>query len=166
MAAESLSQVFRVLQRMEHEGVIERYAIVGATAILFYAEAVRTYDLDVAVALRPASPPILASLQPVFAWARGEGFTEAAGHLLIHGVPVQFLPGEGGLWEEAVREARTFEYEGVPVRIASPEHLVALFWQASSEKRKANALRVLESGAVRMDRLEDILTRHGIRRPG
>ena len=57
----SLSDVFRVLGEMCHAGVIGNYAIGGATAILFYAEPTRTYDLEVFVTFareesRPSPP--------------------------------------------------------------------------------------------------------------
>ena len=47
----SLADVFQVLNRMRDDGVVADYAIGGATAVLFYAEPTRTYDLDVFVTL-------------------------------------------------------------------------------------------------------------------
>jgi Fe2+ or Zn2+ uptake regulation protein len=38
----SLASVFRVLNEMKSDGVIEDYAIGGAMAVLFYAEPTRT----------------------------------------------------------------------------------------------------------------------------
>jgi hypothetical protein len=42
-------------------------------------------------------------------------------HLLVQDFPVQFLAASG-LTEEAVRKARTIEYEGVPAKVFRPEH--------------------------------------------
>ena len=42
----SLSDVFRVIDDMRRARVFAEYAIGGATAVLFYAEPTRTYDLD------------------------------------------------------------------------------------------------------------------------
>ena len=47
----SLPDVFRVLNDMKSDGIIEDYAIGGGMAVLFYAEPTRTYDLDVFVLL-------------------------------------------------------------------------------------------------------------------
>ena len=40
----NLTDVFRALNDLETDGVIQRYAIAGAMAFLFYTEPVRTYD--------------------------------------------------------------------------------------------------------------------------
>ena len=45
----SLAGVFRTLNGMRERRVVADYAIGGATAVLFYAEPTRTYDLDVFV---------------------------------------------------------------------------------------------------------------------
>ena len=159
-AGHSLREVFAVLNRMVEERVIGAYAVVGAMAVLFYAEPARTYDLDVAVALPQASP--LFSLAPIFEWLGRLGFTIEGEHVSIYGVPVQFLPGDTGLWGEVVREARRLDYEGEPVRVASPEHLVALAKLAPSPKRRERVAMLLESEELDERRLAEILERHGL----
>jgi len=47
---------------MRDGGIVLDYAIGGATAVLFYAEPTRTYDLDV-FAILPTSP--MESLAPL-----------------------------------------------------------------------------------------------------
>lgn len=130
----SLRDVFAILNRMVEEHVVDSYAVVGAMAVLFYAEPARTYDLDVAVAL-PGSGALF-SLTPLYEWLGKLGFTADAEHVSIYGVPVRFLPGDTGLWGETVREARRLDYEGEPVRVASPEHLIALARLEPSPKRR------------------------------
>jgi hypothetical protein len=90
-AVSTLADVFRVLIRMQGEGVVLEYAIGGATAVLFYAEPTRTYDVDVFVILRPEQEP-LAVPSGVYDWARDQGFALDSEHLIVHGVPVQILP--------------------------------------------------------------------------
>lgn len=68
----------------------------------------------------------LVSLEMFNEWARTRGFAADAEHILVHGVPVQFLPAYNALAEAAVTTARTLDYDGVPVRVINPEHLVAL----------------------------------------
>ena len=43
-------------------------------------------------------------------------------HLMIDGVPVQFLPAYNALVEEAVTTARVHDYEGADVRPRSMSH--------------------------------------------
>ena len=98
----SLAGVFRTLNDMRERRVVADYAIGGATAVLFYAEPTRTYDLDVFVLLSPdAAAAAPASLSGVYAWARARGFEQEREHLMVDGVPVQFLPAYNALVEEA-----------------------------------------------------------------
>lgn len=157
----SLSEVFQVLTGMREAQVIEDYAVGGAMAVLFYAEPTRTYDLDVFVLLPKSSSPLL-SLSPLYEWLKPRGFEHRAEHVLIHGVPVQFLPAYNELAEEAVKAARLLDYEGVPVRVAPPEHLIALSLQAGGRKRRERAFQLLEAGVVDRPSLEALLDRHGI----
>ena len=81
---------------------------------------------------------------------------------MIHGVPVQFLPADNLLAEQAVRHARELDYEGVKVRVIDPEHLVALALQAGGARRRERAWQLLEAGQIDRDRLRTLLTTHGI----
>ena len=49
--------------------MVTDYAIGGATAVLFYAEPTRTYDVDVFALLPSAGQSVLVSLAPVYRWA-------------------------------------------------------------------------------------------------
>lgn len=132
----SLEAVFSAINQLRDSGAIESYAIGGATAVLFYAEPTRTYDLDVFVILPASKREPLSPLAGIYEWARREQYILDAEHILINGVPVQFLPAYTNLVEESVRRARVFEYEGVQV--------------------------ILESGAADAAVLRDVLTRHGL----
>lgn len=159
----SLADVFRVLTKMRDEGVVSEYAIGGATAVLFYAEPARTYDLDV-FALLPSAPneSPLVSLAPVYRWADAQGFAIEAEHILVHGVPVQILPAYNALVVAAITSARVHDYEGVPVRVVDPEHLIALSLQAGGARRRERAWMLLQSGTVDRSRLRALLDTHGI----
>ena len=54
----SLADVFRELNTLKDTGVVRDYAIGGATAVLFYAEPARTYDVDVFVLPRRPRRPL------------------------------------------------------------------------------------------------------------
>jgi hypothetical protein len=158
----SLPEVFRVLNDMRSDGVIEDYALGGAMAVLFYAEPTRTYDLDVFVILPPPEQPIV-TLRPVYAWLRARGFEAHAEHVLIHGVPVQFMPAYNELVEEAIAAARDHDYDDVTVRVCPPEHLIALALQAGGGKRRERAHQLLETADIDRALLDEIMSRHGVR---
>ena len=71
----TLADVFRELNALKTEGLVREYAIGGATAVLFYAEPARTYDVDVFVSLQPSEGSPLVSLSPIYDWARARGFS-------------------------------------------------------------------------------------------
>src|SRR5262245_9398805 len=104
----SLADVFRVIQEIVRAGIIESYAIGGATAVLFYAEPARTYDLDVFVIV-PSHSETLTPLSGIYAWAEAAGFPATGEHLSIHGVPVQFLPALAAITREAIASARDLD---------------------------------------------------------
>jgi hypothetical protein len=159
-AVSTLGDVFRELNAVKECGLVRDYAIAGATAVLFYAEPARTYDVDVFILL--ADSAALVSLTTLYDWARDRGFEVDAEHILMHGVPVQFLPAHNALAEGAVTSARTMDYEGVPVRVADPEHLAALAFQAGGARRRERAWQLLESGSVDRAKLEALLAAHGV----
>ena len=158
----SLADVFRVLNRMRDERIVAQYAVGGATAVLFYAEPTRTYDLDVFVVLEALGNDMLAPLSHVYEWAREQGFGLRGEHLLIEGVPVQLLPAYNALVEAALSTARVHDYGGVPVRVVNPEHLVALALQAGGARRRERAWQLLEAGAVDREQLRRLLTTHAV----
>lgn len=158
----SLADVFRILAQMREQGVVKDYAIGGATAVLFYAEPTRTYDVDVFALLPSADQGALVPLEPVYRWAESQGFTIDAEHVLVHGVPVQILPAYNALVTDAIRTARVYDYQGIPVRVVDPEHLIALALQAGGARRRERAWLILQAGVVDRLRLRVLLDVHGI----
>jgi hypothetical protein len=82
--------------------------------------------------------------------------------MLIHGVPVQVLPAYNELVIDAIHAAREHDYEGIPVRVVDPEHLVALALQPGGPRRRERAWLLLQSGTVDRQRLRTILDLHAI----
>jgi hypothetical protein len=159
----SFSAALRAVNSLKAAGVVEDYAIAGAMAILFWAEPVPTYDLDVLVFL-PAPDSSLVSLDAIYRWAAERGYPADAEHVMVEGVPTQFLPAPGALADEAIRTAAVLDYEGVPVRVARPEYLVALYLEPSARtpKREARVAMLLEWPGLNRAELDEILKRHDL----
>jgi hypothetical protein len=165
-AVASLADVFREISGLAASGLVREYAVGGATAALFYAEPTRTYDIDVFVLLPEQPSSGLVSLAPFYEWAERRGFGQEGEHIVIHGVPVQFLPAHNALAEAAVSGSRVLDYDGVPVRVIDPEHLVALALQAGGRRRRERAWQIVEAGATDPARLDALLAAHGLRMDG
>jgi hypothetical protein len=157
----SLADAVRELNELVAGGVIERYAIGGAMAMVFWAEPTVTFDLDVFVLLPETTTPIV-SLEPLYSVLQGRGFTVAAEHVMIHGTPVQFLVSPNELSDEAIETAVSQELDGVPFRVMRPEHLCALWLQAGGAKRRERVEVLRQSGAVDEIVLHELLQKYGI----
>ena len=161
--AATFADALRALNDLKADGVVGDYALGGGMAVSFWTEPFATYDVDVLVALPPAAGPLV-SLGPIYEWARKRGYLSQDEHIVIAGVPTQILPSPSLLADEAIREAATLDYAGVPVRVARPEHLVAMFCvpEARTPRRRERAALLMESPEFDRARLDAILGRHGL----
>lgn len=159
----AFADAIRALNDMKAEGVIEEYAVAGALAIVFWTEPVPTWDLDVFVFL-PEQEGSLVSLESLYRWTSARGYAASKEHIIIEGIPVQFIASPSDLADEAIEKAATLEYEGLPVRVTLPEYLIALYLQpeARSAKRRERAGMLLDWPGLNRGRLDDILKRHGV----
>jgi hypothetical protein len=157
--SESMEAALRVLNELEREGVIGRYAIGGAVGAIFYVEPFLTYDLDVFVAL-PETAGGLLTLTPVYEALKARGGIEDGEAIIVEGVPVQLLPAYNPLLEEALAEAREVDYRGTRTRVFSPEHLVAIMLQTGREKDRQRLPAFLHQAPLDQARLQEVLGRH------
>jgi hypothetical protein len=153
-----------VLNEMKSAAVLEEYAVAGAMAIVFWTEPVPTYDLDVLVWLPPSSSPVVTL--GVYTWLGARGYRAEAEHVVIEGLPVQFLPAHNALADEALRTAASLDYEGIPVRVVRPEYLIALYLEPGTRtpRRRERAALLAESPRVDQQRLGELLERYGLER--
>ena len=167
-----MKQTVGVLNRMEADGIIGRYAISGAFAAYYYIEPTVTEDLDVLVSFAELSGPGqsgLVTLTPIFSYLREKGYVEHQKEgIVIEGWPVQFLPVASDLDAEALARAREIEIpiseaEGtVKTRVLRPEHIVAISLGVGRPKDFLRIAQFLEEEAVDRKLLSDVLSRHGL----
>jgi hypothetical protein len=156
-----MKRTLQVLNKLERDRVIERYAIGGAMGATFYVEPLLTFDLDVFVIL-PQGDSSLLSLSPLYEALRARGYAEDGECVLIEDIPVQFLPAYNALLEEALREARDISYEDVPVRVVRAEHLIAICLQTGRDKDRERVRLFREEAKLDQNLLSDVLRRHGL----
>ncbi len=148
----------QTLNELESEGLIGRWAIGGAMALLFHDEPVVTYDLDIFCVIPHSGP--LVSLTPIYEALRARGHRAEAEAVVIGGVPVQLLPAYNQLVEEALDLAPSRSFEGISARVVSLEHLMAIMVQTNRPKDRERLAMLAGNAAVDMDRLNDVLSRH------
>ena len=150
------------MSEMQAAGVIGNYAIGGAVGATFYLEPAATLDLDLFVTLPQASGQLLVSLEPIYEYLKSRGGVVQDEYIVIGGWPVQFLPTSNDLEVEAVAQAASTDVEGVPTRVMSAEHLVAIALRTGRAKDRSRILQFLEVNAINQGKLKYILERHNL----
>ncbi len=157
-----IKEVIETINRMQADGVIERYAIGGAVGATFYLEPVATLDVDVFVEFHIPPGPQIVSPEPIFKYLRDHGCKMEAEYVVIAGWPVQFLPAGTALLQEALAAAMEKDVDGTPARVFTAEHIAAIALDTGRAKDKARVLQFIEAGVLDLDRLHRILGRHGL----
>jgi hypothetical protein len=167
-----MKQTLDVINRMEADGVIGRYAIAEAVAAYNYIEPAVTSDLDILVSFEePVKPQRagLISLEPIYSYLKGKGYDQHRKEgIVIEGWPVQFLPVATRLDIEALAQGEDIEVEvskaeGVAkTRILRPEHIVAYALRVGRPQDFIRIAQFLQEVAVDLAALCPLLDRHGL----
>lgn len=155
-----LAEVLRAANDLVAAGLIEDYALGGALAAIYYVEPFTTYDADIIFV--PAEKGLTAGIPSIYAHLQERGWRVEREHLVVKDFPVQFLAA-AGLTEEAVREARAIEYEGVPAKVFRPEHIIAIAASVGRHKDLARIEQLLEQTKIDKTFLDDILARYNLK---
>jgi hypothetical protein len=155
-----MKDTLTVINQMQADGVIGKWAIGGAVGATFYLEPVATLDIDIFVSFR--NEGTLISLSPIYDYLKARGFKAEKEYLIIEGWPVQFLPAGNALVEEALEQAVQTQVDGVHVWVMTAEHLVAIALQTGRAKGFSRILQFIESGLLASDKLDPILSQHGL----
>ena len=156
-----MEKTLQVLNALEYDGVVRRYAIGGAMGATFYVEPVLTFDLDIFVIL-PQTAYGLLTLEPLYEALRARGYTEEGECVNIEGVPVQFLPAYNELLVEALAEARETLYEQTPTRVLRAEHLATIAVQTGRDKDRQRVRLLREQASLDNNYLRGVLARHSL----
>lgn len=157
-----LAEVLRAANDLVAAGLIEDYALGGALAAIYYVEPFTTYDADIFFVTNDKT--LDAGIPAIYLHLQSKGWRVEREHLLVHDFPVQFLAA-AGLTEEAVREARAIEYEGVPAKVFRPEHIIAIAARVGRHKDLARIEQLLEQAEIDRTLLDDITRRYNLKFP-
>src|SRR2546425_13340637 len=111
-----MEKVIEVLNRMQADGVFEKFAIGGGIAAIYYLEPYQTDDIDVFFLPVFFGESGLVTLEPIYSYLEKLGYhsvQEGVG-ILIKDWPVQFIPVAESVQEEAVVQARQVEHGETP----------------------------------------------------
>jgi hypothetical protein len=157
-----LADVLRAANGLVVAKLIEDYAIGGALAAIHYVEPFATYDAD--IFFIPADKGLTAGMPAIYDHLKSRGWEAKGEHLMLKGFPVQFLAAQG-LTEEAVREALSIQFEGVPAKVFRAEHVVAIAAGVGRKKDLVRIEQMLQQATLDQTLLEKILQRHKLKLP-
>ena len=155
-----MEKIFAIINQMETDGVIGRYAIGGAVGAIFWLEPITTKDVDVFVALPTAPGSSLLTLGPIYDYLQTHGFAPEGQFIIIGGWAVEFVPPGTHLVEEALVQAVARDVNGVLTRVFTAEHLAAICLEVGRPKDHDRVIRFVEAGVLDVEQFESILQRH------
>ncbi len=157
---EIVKATLEVINQMQADGIIGKYAIGGAVGATFYLEPAATVDLDIFVTL-PSVGGLL-TLAPLYQYLKAHGGIEQDEYIVLGGWPVQFLPPSNDLEVEAVSESVQVKVEDVNTWVMSAEYLAAIALRTARAKDHNRVLQFVEQDAIDKRKLRSILERHGL----
>lgn len=159
-ASEAVKATIELINQMQGDGVIGKYAIGGAVGATFYLEPAATVDVDIFVTLPTPPGGVLLSLSPIYDYLKARGGSVEEEHIVVGGWPVQFLPASDALELEALAEAVPTTVEGLGTWVMTAEHLAAIALRTGRPKDHNRILQFIEQGAVDRKKLQTILDQH------
>lgn len=155
-----MKETIEVLNELKEKGLVEGYAIGGGIATIFYTEPVFTYDLDVFVIVKPESQGKILSLVPIYDYLESKGYSWKGEHIVIEGMPVQFIPADSGLEYDAVENAKDVTYSGIKARLLRAEYLIAIALKVGRRKDFEKIGRLTDQAKIDKNILKELLAKH------
>mgnify|MGYP001608978377 CR=1 FL=1 len=155
-----MKKALEVVIKLKEKGLIDDYAIGGGIASIFYTEPVFTYDLDIFVIVKLEREGKIISFAPIYDYLKAHGYHWKGEHIIIEGMPVQFIPAGGDLEQDAVGNAKDISYSGVRTKVLRAEYLIALALKVGRRKDFEKVGRLIDQAKIDKNSLEKILKKH------
>ncbi|MBA7707663.1 hypothetical protein ES703_116539 [subsurface metagenome] len=91
------------------------------------------------------------------------GYKTYKEHIVIEGIPVQFIPVYNELIEDAVEEAVEIKYKNTKTLVIRAEHLIAIMLQTFRPKDKERVIKILDEAEINMNHLMEILQKYNLK---
>lgn len=157
-----MEKALRVVNALKEKRIIKDYAVGGGIAALFYVEPVLTYDLDI-LFIPSESGHKIAVLSPVYNSLKKMGYKPYQEHIMIEGIPTQFIPAYNELTEAAVAHAKKVKYRNVTAKVLRAEYLFAIMLQTGRFKDKERMAKFFAESKLNKKILADIAEKHGLK---
>jgi hypothetical protein len=157
-----MEKVIELLNRMQADGVIEKFALGGGIAAIYYLEPHSIEGIDVFLSSVILDQFGLVPFGDVDAYLEKQGYQAEGDYIRIEDWLVQFLPASQPVQKEAVEQALRVPYGSSSTLIFSAEHLAAEFLRSGRLKDTLGLIALLQSEAMDGKIFRDIIHRHGL----
>jgi hypothetical protein len=154
-----VEKTLKLVKELKEKKVFKEFSIGGGIAALYYIEPILTYDLDIFFIPIEDSIDVLT---PVYSYLKKKGFKAKKEHVLIEGVPVQFIPAYNDLVKEAVQSSVEVKYGRIITRVLGLEYLIAVMLQTYRPKDRERLVKVFEEAKIDLKLLKKILKSFGL----
>ena len=142
-------------------GIVEKYAIAGGIAQFYYIEPSITYDLDLIIHL-PGEESVLDPLSKIYEWAKINNYKFLGEHIIIEGVPVQFLLPYNDLVKEALNSSNEITLYDEITFILKPEYLMVIMLQTGRSTDKERLAKFLKEAEYDKEKFLILLNRFNL----
>lgn len=158
----SLNKAFNIIEGLKQNEIIQDYAIGGAFAAIVYIETIFTQDID--IFYKTESTGILdTSYSNILEWLKNNniGFTLAEEHIVFEGITFQFLPASG-ITYNALNNCILKDFDGVKVKVISPEYLMIIMLDVYRPKDRERLLKFHEEKVYDPELLTNLLIQYNL----
>ena len=152
-----MEKTLKVIRGLKNKKVILDYAIGGGIAVLYYVEPLLTYDLDIFFIPTEEGLDVLA---PVYRYLKEKCYRTRREHIIIEGVPTQFIPVYNELVREAVQNSIEVKYGRMKTKVLGLEYLIAVMLQTYRAKDRERLTKIFEVTKVDMQLLRKLLKKY------
>ncbi len=154
-----MDKALKIVNELQQKKIIKSYAIGGGISAVFYMETILTYDLDILFIPQKEEKGMI-TLSPIYSYLKGLGFHTEKEHIIIEGVPVQFIPVYNDLIKEAVENAVHTKYKNTSTWVLRSEYIIAIMLQTFRPKDKERLIGLIEKTEIDRKFLKTILQKH------
>jgi hypothetical protein len=154
-----VEKTLKIIRELKEKKILRDFSIGGGIAALYYIEPLLTYDLD--IFFIPIEDGIHV-LTPIYRYLKEKGYKTKEEHVLIEGIPVQFIPVYNDLVKEAVHYSVEARYGRLKTRVLGLEYLVAVMFQTYRPKDRERLVKVFEEAKIDLKSLKRILKKYGL----
>lgn len=156
-----MKKTLKRINELMEIGIITNYAIAGGMAQFYYIEPSVTYDLDIVVHI-PGDEDTLTPLTKIYEWAAQKGYSSEKEHIIIEGIPVQFLLPYDELVKEALENSDKIRLFDENTFILKPEYLMVIMLQTGRLTDKERLARFFAEADYDKNKFLDLVKRFNL----